>query len=212
MGSSRENRIKRREAAKAVRHAERKIAKSRSDRLIFITVLSVLLLLAIAVTVIVAVKNRKDDDGDGKSTAATSANIFTRGSLVYAKTEDGDLSVYIFDGDDTSVEIPAYADGKAVIQIGSCAFLNERKITSVKVGENVKYIEEEVFSGCTSLSEITLYNTLESIGADAFKGCTSLTKVIFYGTQEEFRQTKGIDQLTGIAGLTVEYRERTSGV
>lgn len=47
-------------------------------------------------------------------------------------------------------------------------------IVSVTISEGVTHIPDGAFEGCTSLENINLPNTLESIGKDAFRGCSKL--------------------------------------
>lgn len=60
--------------------------------------------------------------------------------------------------------------------VGDGAFSGCSTITSVVFGKNIKYIGSSAFSGC-KLSEITLPDSLVSIGDEAFKNCTSLSSI-----------------------------------
>ena len=50
-------------------------------------------------------------------------------------------------------------------------------LTSVTIPDSVTSIGDSVFSGCTSLKSVTFPNSVAFIGFDAFGGCTSLTRI-----------------------------------
>lgn len=76
---------------------------------------------------------------------------------------------------------------------GGC-FQNNKSITSVRIGENVKIIPEKLFSGCSALTEIVIPDNVNSIGASAFEN-TAITEVtipksISYIAQSAFNNNK----------------------
>ena len=64
--------------------------------------------------------------------------------------------------------------------------------------EDLKYIDEGVFKGCSSLTSIILPEKLYNIGKEAFKGCTSLTSI----TLPTGLDNIGISAFEGCTGLT----------
>ena len=64
-----------------------------------------------------------------------------------------------------------------LMSIRDYAFLNCSSLTSVTIPNSVKSIEGSAFKGCTSLTSVTIPNSITSIGGWAFEGCTSLTSV-----------------------------------
>ena len=48
----------------------------------------------------------------------------------------------------------------------------------------MSYLANDLFLGCTALSEITLPENISYIGCECFKDCTALTKVIIKGAME----------------------------
>ena len=62
--------------------------------------------------------------------------------------------------------------------IGDGAFYDCTSLTSITIPESVTSIGDYAFSDCTSLTSITIPESVTSIGAYAFDDCTSLTSVI----------------------------------
>ena len=63
--------------------------------------------------------------------------------------------------------------------ISSNAFKNNKEITKVTIGKNIKTIGVAAFNGCTKLSQVTINSTvLKTIGKKAFYNNKKLKKVI----------------------------------
>ena len=88
--------------------------------------------------------------------------------------EDG---TFVLDEDVESEEV-TIPDVALKIQ-GNC----NQNVKIVRIGNNVKKIDEAVFASCKSLKEIELpsRSSIESIGRRAFANCVSLEKVILNG-------------------------------
>jgi len=73
-----------------------------------------------------------------------------------------------------------------VVSIGNYAFSECSALTNVKTTDKtIVNIGDYAFRDCTLMENITLYNSIETIGKGAFKGCTSLAKIVF-PTNEKF--------------------------
>ena len=64
-----------------------------------------------------------------------------------------------------------------VKSIGDYAFYDCSSLTSVTIGESVTSIGESAFRKCSSLTFVTIPNSVTSIGSYAFEGCSSLRSV-----------------------------------
>ena len=80
-----------------------------------------------------------------------------------------------------TISIPATVkiDGVTykVTKIDDNAFKNNKTVTKVTVGSNIKTIGKNAFSGATKLKTVKIGKNVTEIGANAFKGCSSLTSV-----------------------------------
>ena len=87
------------------------------------------------------------------------------------------LDLKFFREPEGNLTIPSVIVGYPVTAIGSAAFLNCWRITSVKIPEGVETIGNRAFEGCQSLKRVSIPCTVKSIGEYAFDGCSSLESV-----------------------------------
>jgi BspA type Leucine rich repeat region (6 copies) len=76
-----------------------------------------------------------------------------------------------------AVAIPERLGGLPVITIGDGAFLGNTSLTRLTIPNSVTSIGQFAFTDCTSLTSITIPNSVRFIGKVVFWGCTSLTSV-----------------------------------
>jgi hypothetical protein len=75
-----------------------------------------------------------------------------------------------------AVSIPGAIDGLPVTRIGDRAF-SASSLTVVTIPNSVSSIGNEAFSSCATLSIVTIPNSVSKIGNEAFAGCTNLTSI-----------------------------------
>ena len=94
----------------------------------------------------------------------------------------------------TSVTIP-----ESVTSIGSSAFSDCYRLTSITVPDSVTSIGYKAFYNCTGLTSITIPNSVTSIGYKAFYNCTGLTSVTFANTSGWYiTWTQGASSVTNM--------------
>ncbi|MCC8091352.1 MAG: leucine-rich repeat protein, partial [Oscillospiraceae bacterium] len=73
-----------------------------------------------------------------------------------------------------------------VTSIGSWAFGNCTSLTNVTIPNSVTSIEGYTFYGCSSLTSVTIPDSITFIGISAFARCSSLTDVYYGGSEAEW--------------------------
>ena len=108
-------------------------------------------------------------------------DIFSIGELKYEIIKKGEVCVKNAASDVTDVDIQKYVSYKGysykVTSIGYKAFAWCTSLTSITIPNSVTSIEGAVFEGCESLTGITIPNSVTSIEAFAFCNCKSLTSI-----------------------------------
>ena len=99
--------------------------------------------------------------------------------LEYAFYPDDKTYIVTGIGSCTSKDVViGVSNNRCVTAIGSNAFSGCESLTSVTIGDSVTSIGEYAFRDCTSLTSVTIPDSVTSIGDDAFSGCRSLASVV----------------------------------
>ena len=127
-----------------------------------------------------------------KVVAANNSELFTEYTITqaqryyieYTSTDGYTITPYSSDAFGVTIVRNEYIDGKGYIDfdapitsIGDYAFSYCTSLTSVTIPDSVTSIGNYAFDGCTSLTSVTIGNGVTSIGRNAFFGCTSLKEV-----------------------------------
>ena len=75
------------------------------------------------------------------------------------------------------LDIPGELDGYTVTAIGNSAFYDQYCLSNVTIPQSVKSIGYEAFCKCTAMESLTIKNAATSIGDSAFRECPWLTTV-----------------------------------
>ena len=127
-----------------------------------------------------------------KAHSAPSEPTAPNGKVLYKTSADGEWIVSEDNADITNgvfndfneknnavaVIIPSKdANGNDVTAIGEDAFQYCSSLTSVTIPDSVESIGNNAFSYCSGLTSVTIPNSVTSIGLEAFSGCSSLMSV-----------------------------------
>ena len=102
------------------------------------------------------------------------------GKLTISGTGDmADYDIYLEPWSFYRRSIKEVEIGNGVTSIGYCAFDDYSSLESVTFGENSELtsIGSRAFWGCSSLTDITIPNSVTSIGGAAFYDCNNLTSI-----------------------------------
>ena len=107
------------------------------------------------------------------------ADEFKIGKLTFEITSSTEVSLKSAEKDITKVYLGKTVDYQGKIytltEFGYRAFCDCSSLTSVTIPNSVTEIGNSAFSGCSSLTSVTIPNSVTEIEAGAFYGCQSLT-------------------------------------
>jgi hypothetical protein len=115
-------------------------------------------------------------------------------------TTNGTITITKYTGSGGAVVIPSTINGLPVTIIGDWAFNDCTSLTSVTIPNSVTIIEDWAFNGC-GLTNVTMPNSVIIIGACVFRQCISLTSVtignsVIYIGEGAFSGCNGLTDIT----------------
>jgi len=92
-------------------------------------------------------------------------------------TNNGAITITGYTGPGGELTIPDTINGLPVTAIGDHAFYADTSLTSVTIADSVTSIADYAFGACTNLTDSTMGNGVTSIGDHAFFSCISLRSI-----------------------------------
>ena len=135
------------------------------------------------------IKDASSNQGDDRATLSnvkiSYPDVAVIDGISYSSTNSREVTVLSV-SDTTEVAIPATVVINNVTynvtEIASTAFSACTSLTNVTIPNSVTEIKNNTFEGCINLTTINLPNTLTTIGSSVFKGCTSLANITIPST------------------------------
>ena len=150
--------------------------------------LAIVLALIMATSVFVGCNKTDAPNSSDSSNSDKNKSEYSEGLKMYL---DGDHYVVTGRGrcKDEKIVIPSHYEGIPVTVIYEEAFLNDTTLTSLTIPETVTTIQNNAIRGCPKLSEINLPDSLTDLGSGLFWGCNSLpfteyNEVYYIGDKE----------------------------
>jgi hypothetical protein len=116
-------------------------------------------------------------------------------------TNNGTITITSYTGTGGDVTIPDTINGLPVTSIGDFAFLGT-SLTSVTIPNSVTGIGDYAFDACLALTGVTIPNSVTNIGHAAFLNCDSLPDVTIPASVSNIG-TRAFDQCPGLQAITV---------
>lgn len=123
---------------------------------------------------------------------------------------DGTLEITGYTGNPSVLTIPDAINGKPVTAIGSRAFANQIKLTTLQIPGSIYQIGDNAFEGCSALERAEISLGVNIIGGEAFRNCSALTEITI---PESVRRISdcAFEGCTGLREVTLQEGLSTIG-
>ena len=130
-------------------------------------------------------------------------------NIITYTSSDGDIINPSAKSFGATIVSNTYKNGKGTIifdgpvtKIGHDAFSGCKSLTSVTIPNSVTEIGQDAFIGCRSLTSVTIPNSVTSIGWYAFLGCSSLTSLTIPNSVTEINN-QAFQDCSSLTSLTI---------
>lgn len=119
----------------------------------------------------IEIENEDKVEEKAESFSANTENSLTFGNFNYLENADGTIKITKYTGNEQNVSVPSTINGKKVTVIGAAAFSSKTSIKTVTIPNTVTDLETGAFMYCKNLTNITLGNSVKSLGDCVFESC-----------------------------------------
>jgi len=137
-----------------------------------------------------------EDDINDNGSSGDSSSDFTY------EENNGLITITKYKGQGGNVTIPSKIGGKPVTVIGNRSFEGCTSITGITIPDSVTSILEAAFSACSSLTSIIIPNSVTKIDDYTFHNCIGLTSVTI-PNKVTIIGARAFDGCTGLTGITI---------
>lgn len=95
----------------------------------------------------------------------------------YTDLTNDTVRIDSYTGFDTALEVPAYIDGKKVVEIGAYAFRGNTSITTLTLPQTIERIGSHAFDDLTKVTTLTIPASVKKMDSYALSGMSALTKL-----------------------------------
>jgi len=133
---------------------------------------------------------------------ATASSVFAQDVQLITTllTDDGfeyqinenSVTITKYTGEAGEISIPSIIEGLPVTAIGERAFEDKTTVTEITVPDSVVSVGANAFEGCSSLVVVNLGALVKEVNADTFFGCTNLTAVFVSENNQNLTNENGV--------------------
>jgi len=155
-----------------------------------------LLIIAIVAVIEFSMVSCIEEDIDDNGSSGDSSSDFTY------EENNGLIKITKYKGQGGNVTIPSKIGGKPVTVIGDRAFDGCTSLTGITIPNSVTSILEAAFGACSSLTSITIPDSVTQINSMTFINCIGLTSVTI-SNKVTIIGARAFDGCTGLTGITI---------
>lgn len=109
----------------------------------------------------------------------------------FAETEDGNIKINAYYGEESSLEIPSEIAGKKVTELANNLFSNHSELKQVTLPDGITVIGLGAFRN-TGITALEIGKNVTTIGNNAFRGCGSLKSLTIDPQNKSYRVVKNV--------------------